>query len=116
MRDNAEDIASIDMLTVETASLERIYGVVVLGHGRRRILHVDAVDRPGAQWLAQVITEAFPWEEAPRWLVRDNDGAYGLKFRRRLAAMGWRTATPGRRPSPSGLSRGSPRRNAGSSG
>jgi transposase InsO family protein len=90
MRDNAEDIASIDMLTVPTVTLEPIYAVVVLGHGRRQILHVDAIDRPSAAWLAQVITEAFPWDEAPEFLVRDNDGCYGLKFRRRLKAMGVR--------------------------
>jgi transposase InsO family protein len=45
---------------------------------------------PTAQWLAQQITEAFPWDEAPRYLVRDNDGAYGFHFRRRLRAMGIR--------------------------
>lgn len=90
MADNAEDIASIDMLTVNTLALERVFAVVVLGHGRRRILHVDATDHPTAEWLARVITEAFPWDEAPRFLVRDNDGCYGLKFRRRLRAMGVR--------------------------
>ena len=62
----------------------------MLGHGRRRILRVEAIDRPTAGWLAGQITEAFPWDEAPVWLVRDNDGAYGLKFRRRVRAMGIR--------------------------
>lgn len=50
----------------------------------------EVTDHPTAPWLAQQITEAFPWDEAPRFLVRDNDGAYGLVFRRRIRAMGIR--------------------------
>lgn len=67
MRDNADAIASIDMLTVPTAPLGRLYAVAVLGHARRRILHVEATDQPTAEWLARAITEAFPWDEAPVW-------------------------------------------------
>ena len=90
LRNHAADIAAIDMFSVPTLSFQRFYGVVILGLGRRRILHVEVTDHPTAQWLAQQITEAFPWDETPVWLVRDNDGAYGLRFRRRLRAMGIR--------------------------
>ena len=90
LRENAADVAAIDLFRVTTATFGHVYGVVVMGLGRRRILHVDAADHRAAAWLRQVITEAFPWDKAPRVLVRDNDGAYGLVFRRRLAAMGVR--------------------------
>ncbi len=78
------------MLTVPTLGFERLYAFVVLGLGRRRILHIEVTDHPTAAWLALQITEAFPWDEAPEYLVRDNDGAYGEVFRRRVRAMGIR--------------------------
>lgn len=90
MRSHADAIASIDLFAVQVGFVDQAYAVVVLGHGRRRILHVEATDRPTAEWLARAITEAFPWDEAPTYLVRDNDGAYGLRFRHRLRAMGIR--------------------------
>jgi hypothetical protein len=90
LRNHAQDIVAVDMLSVPTITFDRLYAFVVLGHGRRAILHVEVTDHPTAQWLAQQITEAFPWDTAPRYLVRDNDGAYGVAFRRRLRAMGVR--------------------------
>ena len=90
LRNNAEAVVAVDMLTVPTLTFERLYVFVVLGHGRRAILHIEVTDHPTALWLARQITEAFPWDEAPRYLVRDNDGAYGLSFRRRLRVMGIR--------------------------
>ena len=90
LRNHAPEIAEIDMLTVPTLALDYLYAFVVLGHGRRAILHVEVTYYPTALWLSQQITEAFPWTEAPRYLVRDNDGAFGLVFRRRLRAMGIR--------------------------
>jgi transposase InsO family protein len=90
LRNHADAIAAIDMFTVPTLGFKWLYAFVVLGHGRRRILHVEVAARPSAQWLAQQITEAFPWDSAPRLLLRDNDGAYGPVFRKRLWAMGIR--------------------------
>jgi transposase InsO family protein len=90
LRDNAQGIAAIDLFGVPVLTFQRLYAVVVLGHGRRKILHVEVTDHPTALWLAQQITEAFPWDEAPKILIRDNDGAYGFVFRRRVRAMGVR--------------------------
>lgn len=87
LRSHLEEIAAIDLFGVETLAFERLYAVVVLHLNRRRILHVEVADRPTAEWLANQIAWAFPWDEAPRWLIRDNDGAYGLKFRRRVSSM-----------------------------
>lgn len=87
LRNHAKEIVAIDMLTVPTLTFECLYAFVVLGHGRRAILHVEVTKYPTAVWLAHQITEAFPWDTAPRFLVRDNDGAYGVVFRERVHAM-----------------------------
>jgi transposase InsO family protein len=90
LRNHAHEIAAIDMLTVFTADFTRLFAVVVLGHGRRKLLHIEVTDHPTSLWLRQQVTEAFPWDMAPTFLIRDNDGAYGPVFRRRLWAMGIR--------------------------
>ena len=90
LRNRACEIVAIDMLTVTTLAFETLYAFVVLGHGRRRILHIEVTSHPTALWLANQITQAFPWDTAPAFLIRDNDGAYGEIFRRRLLAMGIR--------------------------
>jgi hypothetical protein len=61
-----------------------------VGHGRRQLLWFAVTRHPTAEWLAQQIVEAFPWDTAPAYLVRDNDAAYGQAFRRRIRAMGIR--------------------------
>jgi hypothetical protein len=68
------------MLTVPTFAFGQLYAFVVLGLGMRAILHIEVTARPTAEWLARQMTEAFPWDTAPRFLVRDNDGAYGVLF------------------------------------
>ena len=90
LRNQAHAIAAVDLFTVRTMALERLYAFVVLGHGRRRILHVEVTSGPTALWLAQQLTEAFPWDSVPKFLVRDNDGLFGASFRQRINAMGLR--------------------------
>jgi transposase InsO family protein len=90
LRNHAEAIAAIDLCVVPTASFERLFAFVVVGHGRRRLLWFAVTRHLAAEWLAQQIIEAFPWNTAPAYLVRDNDGAYGQAFRRRVRAMGIR--------------------------
>src|SRR6266568_3366754 len=89
-RNHAHAIAAIDLLVVPTLSFERLFAFLVLGHGRRQLLWFEVTQRPSAEWLARQITEAFPWASAPVYLVRDNDGAYGQVFSRRVMAMGIR--------------------------
>jgi transposase InsO family protein len=90
LRNHGEAIAAIDMCVVPTVTFELLVAFLVLGHGRRRLLWFEVTRRPTAEWLARQITEAFPWASAPTYLVRDNDRAYGLAFRRRVRAMGIR--------------------------
>ena len=75
---------------VPTLTFERLFAFVVLGHGRRQLLWFAVTRNPTAEWLAQQILEAFPWDTAPAYLVRDNDAAYGRVLTRRLRAMGIR--------------------------
>lgn len=90
LRNHADGIAAVDFLVVPTLTFERLFAFVVLGLGRRTILWIGVTTNPTAQWLARQITEAFPWDTAPTYLILDNDGAYGHVFRRRVHAMGIR--------------------------
>ena len=80
--------AACDFFTVPTLTFKVLSVFVVLGHGRRRILHVIVTHHPTAEWTAQQITEAFPDDSVPRYLHRDRDSIYGDAVKRRVAAMG----------------------------
>jgi transposase InsO family protein len=90
LRNHAHAIAAIDLCVVPTLTFECLFAFVVVGHGRRQLLWFAVTRHPTAEWLAQQIVEAFPWNTAPTYLVRDNDGAYGQAFTRRVRAMGIR--------------------------
>ncbi|MGH6726882.1 MAG: integrase core domain-containing protein [Pseudolabrys sp.] len=90
LQNHAEAIAAIDMCVVPTVTFDLLFAFLVLGHGRRQLLWFEVTRHPTAEWLARQITEAFPWALAPAYVVRDNDGAYGQVFTRRLRAMGIR--------------------------
>jgi putative transposase len=60
----------------------------VLAHDRRRILSINVTSNPSAAWTANQIVQTFPWETAPRYLLRDRDGVYGTFFRRRVRDLG----------------------------
>ena len=62
--------------------------MLVLAHDRRRVIHFNVTANPTAQWTAQQIIEAFPWDTAPRYLLRDRDAIYGERFQRRVQSMG----------------------------
>jgi len=84
---HASELASMDFFVVPTAGMKVLFVLVILGHGRRRVLHVNVTEHPTAEWTAQQLVEAFPFDEAPRYLVRDGDAIYGEKVRRQLRAM-----------------------------
>jgi transposase InsO family protein len=90
LRNHAAGIASIDLFVVRTISFKLLYGLVILGHQRRRLIRVSVATNPTAQWIAGQVTEAFPWDEAPRHLLRDRDGSFGPAYTRRVRAMGIR--------------------------
>jgi Integrase core domain len=90
LHNHAGAIASIDLFVVPTIALRMLFGFVVLHHGRRQLVHVGVTAHPTAEWLSHQISEAFPWDRAPRHLIRDRDGAFGEIFKQRLHAMGIR--------------------------
>jgi len=73
---------------VPTVTFRVLYVFVVLRHDRRQVVHFNVTDHPYAQWTAQQIIQAFPYEEAPRFLLRDRDGTYGDYFTKRVTDMG----------------------------
>src|SRR5665213_3565477 len=90
LRNHLSATASIDLFVVPTATFKLLYGMVILHHERRRLVSFGVTSNPTAEWMARQIAEAFPWEEAPRYLIRDRDRVYGQAFVRRLRAMGIR--------------------------
>jgi transposase InsO family protein len=87
LHNHRHDTAAIDMFVVVTARFQLLYALVVLGHERRKVIHFDVTQNPTQGWLARQITEAFPWDTAPRFLLRDRDASYGQTFRDRVQAM-----------------------------
>src|ERR1700720_4081365 len=90
LRNHVEEIASIDLFAVPTIAFQQLFAFLVLGHRRRQLLWFAVTQNPTAEWLARQITEAFPWETAPKYLIRDNDRAFGGTFKARVRAMGIR--------------------------
>lgn len=90
LRNHADGIASMDLFVVPTISFRLLYGLLILAHRRRKILWLGVTAHPSAEWIAGQLTEAFGWEQAPRYIVRDRDRVYGNVFIRRLRAMGIR--------------------------
>jgi putative transposase len=81
------ELASIDFFTVPTVGFKVLFVLVVLSHERRRVVHFNVTENPTAHWTAQQIIEAFPWDTAPRYLLRDRDAIFGISFRRRVESM-----------------------------
>jgi hypothetical protein len=90
LHNHADGIAAMDLFVVPTISFRLLYGFLIMGHGRRQILWFGVTAHPTAEWIANQVREACGWEEAPRYLIRDRDGAYGEIFIRRLRSMGIR--------------------------
>lgn len=88
LNNHLPDLVPIDFFTVPTAAFRILYVFIVLAHDRRSVLHFNVTEHPTAQWTAQQVIEAFPFETAPRYLLRDRDGIYGRDFQRRVARMG----------------------------
>ncbi len=81
-------MVSVDFFTLPTATFRVLFVFIVLRHDRRRILHFNVTEHPPAEWSAQQIVDAFPWDSAPRFMLRDRDGIYGAYFKRRVAGLG----------------------------
>jgi hypothetical protein len=81
-------MVSVDFFTLPTIRFQVLYVFLVLAHDRRRIVHFNVTAHPTAEWTAQQLREAFPFEQVPRYLLRDRDSIFGRKFREDVKAMG----------------------------
>ena len=90
LRNHAPHIAAMDLLVVPTIAFIQLYVLVIVRLARRDLVWVNVTRYPTAEWIARQVTEAFPWDEAPRYLIRDRDSIYGTAVTRRLRAMGIR--------------------------
>jgi transposase InsO family protein len=90
LRNHAQDIAAMDLFVVPTIGFDLLYAYIIVRLDRRELVWISVTTHPTAEWVARQITEAFPWNEAPRYMIRDRDRIYGAVVKRRLRAMGIR--------------------------
>jgi transposase InsO family protein len=90
LRNHAPDIAAMDLFIAPTIGFDLLYGFIIVRLDRRDLVWINVTANPTAEWIARQITEAFPWDEAPHYLIRDRDRLYGAIVTRRMRAMGIR--------------------------
>ena len=88
LHNHAPDIAAMDLFVVPTIGFDLLYACIIVRLDRRELVWISVTTHPTAEWVARQITEAFPWGEAPHYLIRDRDQIYGAIVTRRLRAMG----------------------------
>ena len=91
---HVSQLVSVDFFTVPTIRFQVLYVFLVLAHDRRRILHFNVTAHPSAEWTGQQLREAFPFDQLPRYLLRDRDAIFGQDFPQQLGDMGAGTASP----------------------
>jgi transposase InsO family protein len=90
LRNHAPDIAAMDVFVVPTIGFDLLYAFIIVRLDRRDLVWINVTTNPTAEWIARQLTEAFPWDEAPRHLIRDRDRIYGALVMGRIRAMGIR--------------------------
>ncbi len=88
LENHVKTMVSVDFFTVPTIRFQVLYVFLVLAHERRRIVHFNVTAHPTAEWTAQQLREAFPYDQIPGYLLRDRDGIFGRAFREDVKAMG----------------------------
>jgi hypothetical protein len=82
LRNHAPDIAAMDLFVVPTIGFDLLYALIIVRLDRRQLVWINVTQHPTAEWIARQLTEAFPWDVAPRYLIRDQDGIYGVALSR----------------------------------
>jgi hypothetical protein len=90
LHNHAPDIAAMDLFVVPTVGFDLLYAFVIVRLDRRNLVWINVTKNPTAEWVARQITEAFPWDDAPKYLIRDRDRIYGTIVTRRMRSMGIR--------------------------
>ena len=87
LTNHVSQLVSVDFFTVHTVWFEILFVFIVLAHDRRRVVHFNVTAHPTAEWTAQQMLEAFPFDTAPKYLLRDRDRIYGQEFRKQVEVM-----------------------------
>jgi transposase InsO family protein len=90
LRNHVPEVAAMDLFVVPTLGFDLLYAFIIIRLDRRDLVWINVTQNPTAEWIARQLTEAFPWHEAPRYLIRDRDRIYGEVARQRIRAMGIR--------------------------
>jgi transposase InsO family protein len=90
LRNHVPEVAAMDLFVVPTVGFDLLYAFIIIRLDRRDLVWINVTTNPTAEWIARQLTEAFPWHEAPRYLIRDRDRIYGEVARQRIRAMGIR--------------------------
>ena len=88
LQNDAGSIAAMDFFVVPTVTFRLLYVLIIMHHDRRKVVHFNITDSPSAAWTAQQIVNAFPFDTAPKYLLRDRDSIYGSIFKHRVKGMG----------------------------
>jgi transposase InsO family protein len=88
LKNHVQDLVALDFFIVPTITHKVLFVLLILAHERRRLKHFNITEHPTAQWTAQQVVDAFPWDETPQYLLRDRDRIYGASFRQRVQHMG----------------------------
>ncbi len=88
INNHMKNMVAVDFLVVPTIRFKVLYVFIILSHARREVVHFNVTRNPTAEWTARQIVEAFPWDTAPKYLLRDRDSIFGNTFRQRVQSMG----------------------------
>jgi putative transposase len=88
VKNHVQDLVALDCFVVPTVTHKVLFVLLILAHERRRLVHFHITEHPTAAWTAQQMIDAFPWDKAPRYLLRDRDRIYGAYFQQRVRHMG----------------------------
>jgi putative transposase len=88
LKNHVQDLVALDFFVVPTVTHKVLFVLLILAHERRRLVHFNITEHPTVEWTVQQVIEAFPWDKAPRYLLRDRDRIYGAYFRQRVRHMG----------------------------
>jgi putative transposase len=88
LQNHVQDLVALDFFVVPTVTYKVLFVLLILAHHRRRVVHFNVTEYPTTEWTAQQVIDAFPWNEASRYLLRDRDRIYSTSFRQRVRHMG----------------------------
>jgi putative transposase len=88
LKNHVQALVSLEFFVVPTVAHTVLFVLLIPAHERRRLIHVNVTEHPTAEWTTPQVIDAFPWDEAPRYLLRDRDRIYRASFRQRVRHMG----------------------------